>query len=90
MENPFLYEVIASVSDENNSDEVSTYFGMRKISAVEIPGKNFQYVALNNNPVYMKLTLDQSYHPEGFYTFPTDEFMKEEIQRAKDLGLNGF
>lgn len=38
----------------------------------------------------MKLSLDQSYHPEGFYTFPSDIFIKEEIQRAKDLGLNGL
>lgn len=90
LDDPFLYEVTASVNGEKTSDEVSTYFGMRKISAVDIPGKDFKYVALNNEPVYMKLTLDQSYHPEGFYTFPSDQFMKEEIQRAKDLGLNGL
>ncbi len=90
LENPFLYEVTAGISNENLADEVSTYFGMRKISAVEIPGKNFQYVALNNKPLYLKLTLDQSYHPDGFYTFPSDEFMKDEIQRAKNLGLNGL
>ncbi len=90
LENPFLYEVSASLKGEDFTDNVSTYFGMRKISAVEIPGKGFQYVALNNEPIYLKLALDQSYHPEGFYTFPSDQFMKEEIQRAKDLGLNGL
>lgn len=90
LENPFLYEVTASVSTESGIDEVSTYFGMRKISAMQVPGQEFQYVALNNKPIYMKLTLDQSYHPEGFYTFPSDKFMQEEIQRAKDLGLNGL
>ncbi|NOR74659.1 MAG: glycoside hydrolase family 2 [Draconibacterium sp.] len=90
LDNPFLYVVKATISGENCNDEVSTYFGMRKISAVDIPGKEFQYVALNNKPLYMKLALDQSYHPEGFYTFPSDKFMKEEIQRAKDLGLNGL
>ncbi len=90
LDNPFLYEVSASISGENIDDVVSTYFGMRKISDVEIPRQDFQYVALNNKPVYMKLTLDQSYHPEGFYTFPSDQFIKEEIQRAKDLGLNGL
>ncbi|HSO89129.1 MAG TPA: hypothetical protein VLQ91_21430 [Draconibacterium sp.] len=90
LDNPFLYEVTASLKGENYTDDVSTYFGMRKISAVEIPGKGFQYVALNNEPIYLKLTLDQSYHPDGFYTFPSDQFMMEEIQRAKDLGLNGL
>lgn len=90
LNNPYLYEVKATINGENINDEISTYFGMRKISAVEIPGKDFKYIALNNNPIYMKLSLDQSYHPQGFYTFPTDKFMKEEIQRAKDLGLNGL
>jgi len=90
LDNPYLYKVLAKLENENEKDEISTYFGMRKISAVKIPGKDFEYVALNNKPLYMKLTLDQSYHPEGFYTFPSDQFMKEEILRAKDLGLNGL
>lgn len=41
LDNPFWYEVKASVIGENINDEISTYFGMRKISAVEIPGKDF-------------------------------------------------
>ncbi len=90
IENPFLYEMTLAVSNETIKDELSTYFGMRKISSIEIPGKNFTYVALNNKPVYLKLALDQSYHPEGFYTFPSDKFMKEDILRAKELGLNGL
>lgn len=90
LDDPFLYEVSATISGDEINDEISTYFGMRKISAVEIPGKDFQYVALNNKPLYLKMALDQSYHPEGFYTFPSDDFMKEEIQRAKDIGLNGL
>ncbi|MFN8344447.1 MAG: glycoside hydrolase family 2 TIM barrel-domain containing protein [Spirosomataceae bacterium] len=72
------------------ADGVNTYFGMRKISVVNLPGTNYPYVALNNQPIYLQLTLDQSYHPDGFYTFPTDEFMKNEIKLAKDIGLNGI
>ncbi len=90
LDNPYLYEVTAGLQGENWNDEVASYFGMRKISAIQAPGQDFQYVALNNKAIYMKLSLDQSYHPEGFYTFPSDRFMKEEIQRAKDLGLNGL
>ncbi|HOW10007.1 MAG TPA: glycoside hydrolase family 2 TIM barrel-domain containing protein [Bacteroidales bacterium] len=89
-DDPFLYEVNASVAASGIDDNVSSYFGMRKFSAVRIPGKDFEYVALNNKPIYLKLTLDQSYHPEGFYTFPSDQFMKEEILRAKELGINGL
>ncbi len=34
------------------------------------------------------MTLDQSYHPEGFYTFPSDAFMRDEILRSRRIGLN--
>lgn len=86
LEDPFLYNVTAKLAD----DEVKSYFGMRKISTMYLPNTNYMYVALNNKPVYLQLTLDQSYHPDGFYTFPTDEFMKNEILIARNIGLNGI
>ena len=86
LEDPFLYETEITVGD----DVVKTYFGMRKISVVNLPNTTYPYIALNNQPIYLQLTLDQSYHPDGFYTFPTDAFMKNEIQLCKDIGLNGL
>lgn len=86
LEDPFLYNVKIKLGE----DEVKSYFGMRKISTVNLPGTNYKYIALNNKPVYMQLALDQSYHPTGFYTFPTDEFMKNEILLARNIGLNGI
>jgi hypothetical protein len=86
LKDPFLYETIVQL----NQDSVKTYFGMRKISVMNLPHTDIPYIALNNEPIYLQLTLDQSYHPEGFYTFPTDAFMKNEIQLCKDLGLNGI
>jgi len=90
LEDPFLYEVSVSLIDgKKNVDKISTYFGMRKISVVNLPGTEFPYVALNDKPVYLQLTLDQSYHPDGYYTFPTDDFMRDEILRTRRIGLNG-
>lgn len=90
IDDPYLYEVVASVvKDGKETDAVSSYFGQRKISAMTVPGKDYAYVALNNNPLYLQLCLDQSYHPDGFYTFPSDEFMKNEILLSKKIGLNG-
>ena len=90
LEDPFLYEVTASlVSGETVTDEVQTYFGQRKISVETFPGEDYKYVALNGKPIYLQLCLDQSYHPEGYYTFPSDEFMKHEIELSKSFGLNG-
>jgi len=90
LDDPYLYEVTASLSvDGVVKDAVDSYFGQRKISAMKVPGQEYQYVALNNEPLYLQLCLDQSYHSEGFYTFPSDEFMKNEIMLSKSLGLNG-
>ena len=86
LDDPYLYKVEASLDD----DHVESYFGMRKVSVVNLPDSEFPYVALNNKPIYLQFALDQSYHQDGFYTFPTDQFMKEEIIRSKSIGLNGI
>lgn len=88
LEDPFLYETEITLSAGASEDRVSTYFGMRKISVVNLPGSGFPYIALNNKPLYLQMTLDQSYNPEGFYTFPSDAFMRDEILRSRRLGLN--
>ncbi len=89
IENPYLYEVKAQLKGENVNDDVATYFGMREISVARLPGSKHPYVALNGKPVYLKMALDQSYTPMGHYTFPSDEYMKNEIMISKVLGLNG-
>jgi Glycosyl hydrolases family 2, sugar binding domain/Glycosyl hydrolases family 2/Glycosyl hydrolases family 2, TIM barrel domain len=90
LENPYLYEI--KVQLHNNTsvfDELFSYFGMRKISIMDLPGSTHPYVTLNNKPIYLQLSLDQAYHPDGFYTYPSDDFMRDEIIRSKKIGLNG-
>jgi hypothetical protein len=90
LDDPYLYDVKVQLHDNQVVyDQVKSYFGMRKISIVELPGTDYPYVALNNRPLYLRLCLDQAYHPEGFYTYPSDEFMHDEIIRSKKIGLNG-
>ena len=90
LEDQYLYEVKAVLGGGDQADDsVQTYFGMRKIGAGKLPGTDIPYVTLNNKPVYLQLTLDQAYHPEGFYTFPSDAFMRDEILRTRRIGLNG-
>lgn len=86
LDDPYLYDTELQL----DADRVKSYFGMRKISVVNLPGTEFPYIALNDEPVYLQLALDQAYHPQGFYTFPSDQFMKEEIERSKAIGLNGI
>ena len=89
LEDPYLYEVTAVLEGDDGVDEVATYFGMRKISVGKLPGTDHSYVLLNDKPIYLQLTLDQSYHPEGYYTFPSDAFMRDEILRTRQIGLTG-
>lgn len=91
LEDPFLHDVTATVSAPGIvEDRVQTYFGMRTLSVVDLPGTNHPYVALNGTPVFLQLALDQAYHPTGFYTFPTDSVLRDEILRARQIGLNGL
>ncbi|GHV66709.1 hypothetical protein FACS1894199_10700 [Bacteroidia bacterium] len=90
LDDPYLYEMEVSLrSGEQTLDAVNSYFGQRKIGVAKFPGEDYTYVTLNNKPVYLQLALDQSYHPQGFYTFPSDAFMRDEILLSKKLGLNG-
>lgn len=88
LDDPFLYEVNAALSANGAVDHVGTYFGMRQIGVGKLPGTDTSYVTLNHQPLYLKMALDQSYNPEGFYTFPSDAFMRDEILRSKRIGLN--
>jgi len=91
LDDPFLHEVTVSVSGNGVlADRVQTYFGMRTISVVDLPGRNYPYVAINGTPVFLQLALDQAYHPSGYYTFPTDSVLRDEILRARQIGLNGL
>ena len=91
LDDPYLYDVSATLGGSGGiADQVDSYFGMRQISVVQRPGSRDSYVALNGKPVYLQLALDQAYHPTGFYTFPTDSILRDEIARARTIGLNGL
>jgi hypothetical protein len=91
LEDPFLHQVSMNLTgDSIAEDRVTTYFGMRTITVVNLPGTTTPYVAINGVPVFLQLTLDQAYHPEGFYTFPTDSALREEVLRPRQIGLTGL
>ena len=91
LDNPYLYDVSLTLSPTSQSwkaDKVKTYFGFREIgTGLNSNGDN--YVTLNGKPIYLQLCLDQSYHPDGWYTFPSDEFMKNDLLISKKLALTG-
>ena len=69
------------------SDNVGSYFAMRKISL----GRDAQgrtVMLLNNKPLFQVGALDQGYWPDGIYTAPTDDALRFDIDTAKSLGFN--
>lgn len=83
-ESPALYDLTLRVHRGGETlDEVTSYFGMRKISIED------GQVMLNNQPYYMRLVLDQGYHPDGLLTFPSDEAIKRDAELTKAMGFNG-
>ena len=88
LEDPFLYDATLTLSAGGAEDRVKSYFGLRTIGVERPPGLGHPYVSLNGKPVYLQMTLDQSWNPDGYWNWPTDEAMREEILIARRLGLN--
>ena len=84
-ENPFLYDVEFILKDAQGNviDEVSSYFGMRKIHT------EGNKIYLNNQPYYQRLVLDQGFYPDGIWTAPSDEALKRDIELSMAAGFNG-
>jgi hypothetical protein len=90
LEDPHLYDMELALEAGGAVDRVRTYFGLREIGTAPLPGLGHPYVTLNGKPIYLQMTLDQSWNPEGFWNWPTDEAVREEILIARRLGLNAI
>lgn len=87
-ESPFLYSMkVSLISNGVVTDEVNSYFAMRKISTKR-DGNGIVRLELNNKPYFQFGPLDQGWWPDGLYTAPTDEALKYDIQKTKDFGFN--
>ena len=81
---PFLYDLKFTLySGKEKIDELKSYFGLRKIS---IDGRR---ILINGKPVFQRLILDQGFYPEGLWTAPSDEALKQDIQMSMACGYNG-
>jgi beta-galactosidase/beta-glucuronidase len=83
--NPFLYDVTYEVLNARGEvvDTVRSYVGLRKIHTAG------NRLFLNNQPLYLRLVLDQGYYPESQWTAPSDAALKRDIELAMSCGFNG-
>jgi len=76
---PTLYQAEISIG---TGDAERYRFGFRTFETRE--GKFF----LNGQVIYLRGALDQDFYPDTVYTSPSFDFLRDEMQKAKALGLN--
>ena len=81
---PNLYDLTLSLrKDGKEIDRLDSYFGLRSISF------DGMKCLINGKPVFQRLILDQGFYPDGIYTAPCDEELKNDILRSMAMGFNG-
>jgi len=84
VERPQLYRgVVRLLEDGVEVDRFTTYVGFR---TVQIRGHQ---ILLNGKPVFQRLVLDQGFYPDGVWTAPSDNALRNDIVLAQQAGFNG-
>jgi len=87
-DSPFLYDIEVSLfKDGKMCDSFKSYAAMRKISVDKSKDGRIR-MRLNNQELYQIGPLDQGWWPDGLYTAPTDEALKFDIIKTKEMGFN--
>ena len=78
LEHPYLYDINYRLyKNDILIDEVSSYFGVRKISIEN------SKLLLNNEPLYLRMILDQGYWVESHLTPPSEDAIMKDIELVK-------
>lgn len=87
-ESPNIYDMEITISKNGViTDKVTSYAAMRKFSTKR-DENGVVRLQLNNKNIFHFGPLDQGWWPDGLYTAPTDEALKYDIIKTKDLGFN--
>ena len=74
-----LYKLELTFGDDN----VTSYAGLREVKLAD------GVIKINGEAVFQRLILDQGFYPDGIYTAPTKEALKNDILLSMDAGFNG-
>lgn len=83
-EAPNLYTASAALATARGDDALSARFGFREI------GFRDGRLLLNGEPIFLLSALDQDLYPETIATVPSEAFLRDQFQKAKQLGLNNL
>ncbi len=88
---PHLYDLEVRLRDaQEATDVVHTYFGLRTIERGKHGELGHETILLNSTPIYLRGALDQSFNAEGIYTAPSDDFIRRDMELAKEAGFNAL
>ncbi len=82
-EKPHLY----SITCKYKKDNIQSYFAMREMT-IQKDASGTKRLFLNGKEYFNNGVLDQGYWSDGLYTAPSDEALKYDIQKMKELGFN--
>lgn len=82
-DHPALYDLEVTLAQDGARDRVDSYAGFRTV------GLRDGMLTINGAPVYQRLVLIQGIWSDGYYTAPTDEDFRRDIELAQAMGFNG-
>lgn len=86
-DDPFLYNLTATVKGDDGTDTVKSYFGIRSLR-IGKDAKGNTRLYLNGKKTMLPMVLDQGFWPDGIYTAPTDDALRFDLEAEKQLGVN--
>jgi hypothetical protein len=88
-DDPFLHTLRVQVLDRHGVvlDEVGSYAGLRTIGLLP-DDEGRPRIALNGRVTFLHGPLDQGYWPDGISTAPTDDALRFDLEKTKELGFN--
>jgi beta-galactosidase/beta-glucuronidase len=82
-ETPLLYDLRFLLwQDGRITDRVQAYTAFREVSLRD------KRLCLNGRPYFLRGVLDQGFWPDGVYTPPTDEAIRNDVFMTRAFGLN--
>ncbi|WP_022867593.1 glycoside hydrolase family 2 protein [Schaalia vaccimaxillae] len=81
-DHPVLFDASIDIVGPTHKDHVVTYLGIRQVDL------SCGYLRMNNDPVYVRAVLDQGYWEESYFTAPTPNHLRADLECAQSLGFN--
>lgn len=83
VDSPSLYRLEVTITDlHGDTCRIPRWFGVR---TVQVKGDT---LLLNGEPIYLRGILHWGWYPQHIAPYPTEEEVRAELQRLRDLGYN--